>query len=106
MFNTIMGINEAKTLKKDISCGCKCKFDGRKCKSNQCMNNDKCQCECKIRHICDSLLECKMCHICENDYVRNPATCGCENGKCLASIMDDSSIMYDEVIESNKNYFD
>ena len=69
------------------------------------MNNDKCQCECKIRHICDSLLECKMCHICENDYVRNPATCSCENGKCLASIMDDSSIMYDEVIESNKNYF-
>ena len=29
-----------------------------------------------------------------------PATCNCENGKYLASIMDDSAIMCDEVIES------
>ena len=32
----------------------------------------------------------------------NPATCNCENGKYLASIMDDSAIMCDEVIESYK----
>ena len=38
----IKGINELKTLTKHISCGCKCKFDGRKCKSNQCWNNVKC----------------------------------------------------------------
>ena len=34
------------------------------------------------------------------DYVSNPATCTCENGKYLASIMDDSVIICDEVIKS------
>ena len=43
----ITGINESKTLTNDISCECKCKFDGRKCHSDQWWNNDKCWCECK-----------------------------------------------------------
>ena len=30
VFNMITGINESKTLTKDISCECKCKFDGKK----------------------------------------------------------------------------
>ena len=34
------------------------------------------------------------------DYIWNPATCNCENGKCLASIMDDTAIICDEVIKS------
>ena len=37
----ITGKNESKILTKDISCECKCKFDGRKCNSNQWWNNDK-----------------------------------------------------------------
>ena len=37
----ITGKNESKILTKDISCKCKCKFDGRKCNSNQWWNNDK-----------------------------------------------------------------
>ena len=37
----ITGINELKTLAKHISCKCKCKFDGRKCNSNQKSNNNK-----------------------------------------------------------------
>ena len=36
------GINESKILTKDISCECKCRFDGKKCNSDQCWNNDKC----------------------------------------------------------------
>ena len=40
------------------------------------MQFDKCQCECK------------KINGCEKDYVCNPATCSCENGKYLASIMD------------------
>ena len=39
-----------KTLTKYILCECKCRFDGRKCNSNQWWNNDKCQCEFKKRH--------------------------------------------------------
>ena len=35
MFNMITGINESKTLTKHIPCECKCKFDGRKCNSDQ-----------------------------------------------------------------------
>ena len=34
------------------------------------------------------------------NYVWNPATCICKNGKYLASIMDDSGIIFDEVIKS------
>ena len=30
--NIITGINESKTLTKHVSCKCKYKFDGRKCK--------------------------------------------------------------------------
>ena len=39
-------------------------------------------------------------HVCEKDYIWNHSACSCENGKNLESIMDDSAIMYDEVIES------
>ena len=34
-------------------------------------------------------------------YVWNPATCNCENGKYLASIMDDSAIICDKVIDAD-----
>ena len=59
---------------------------GKKCNSNQWWNNDKCRCECKI------------CHACEKDYIWNPSTCSCENGKYLARIMDDLAITCDEII--------
>ena len=36
MFNMITGINESRTLTKHISCKCNCRFDGRKCNSDQC----------------------------------------------------------------------
>ena len=36
----------------------------------------------------------------EKEYVWSPTTCICENGKYLASIMDDSAIICDEVIKS------
>ena len=32
VFNIITGINESKALTKQISCECKCNFDGTKCK--------------------------------------------------------------------------
>ena len=88
VFNMFTGINELKTLTKHISRECQCKFDGTKCKLNQWWNNDKCWCECK------------KIHVCEKDYVRNPAICNCENGKFLASIMDDSTIISDKDIKS------
>ena len=53
MLNVIAGINQSKTLTKHISCKCKCKFDGRKCNSDQWWNNDTCPCECKKHHICE-----------------------------------------------------
>ena len=39
VFNMITGI-KLKILTKHISCECKCKFDGRKCNSNQWWNNN------------------------------------------------------------------
>ena len=35
------------------------------------------------------------------NYIWNPATFNFENGKYLASIMDDSTIICDEVLESS-----
>ena len=42
VFNMMTGINESKPLTKLVSCRCKCKYDGRKCNSNQKWNYDKC----------------------------------------------------------------
>ena len=70
VFNMITGINESKTLTKHISCECKCKFDGRKCNSNQKWNNNKCLCERK---------NLKEHHACKKDYIWNLATCNCKN---------------------------
>ena len=39
----------------------------------------------------------KKVYVCEKDCAWNPATKHCENGKYLASIMDDSAIICDEV---------
>ena len=36
----------------------------------------------------------------EKDYVCNLATCFCENGKYLVSIIDDSTVMCNEVMET------
>ena len=88
----IKNINKAYIMQimqiNGISCKCKCNFDGRKCDSDQRWNNDKSRCECKKRHVC------------EKDHIWNPATCSCEIGKYLASIMVDSVITCDEIIES------
>ena len=43
VFNMITRINESNTLTKCISCECKCRFDARKCNSDQWWNNDKCR---------------------------------------------------------------
>ena len=89
IFNMITGINESKTLTKHISCKCKCKFDGRTCNSNQWWNNHKCRCECKKHQIC------------EKDYIWNPATYSCKNEKYLASVIDDSVVTCDEIIDAD-----
>ena len=81
------GINELKKITKHISFQGKCKFDQRKCNSNQWWYNDKCLCECKKHDIW------------EKDYIWNPSTCICEYGKYSVSIMDDSMITCDEIIE-------
>ena len=67
-----------------MSCECKCKFYGRKCSSNQ---------KCK---------NLKEHHMCKIDYIWIPATCSCENNKYLRSMIDDSMIKFDELIETTK----
>ena len=86
VFDMITGINESNILAIDISCKYKCRFDGKKCNSDQWWNNNKCWCECKIPHVC------------EKDYIWSPATCSCENGKYLV-IRNNSEITCDEIIE-------
>ena len=38
-------------------------------------------------------------HICEKHCIQNPAICTCKNGKYLANVIDNSVIMFDEVID-------
>ena len=83
----ITGNNGSKILAKIISCECKCRFDGKKCNSDQWWNKDKCLCECK------------KCHVGKKYYIWNCATSSCKNGKYLASIIDDSAITCDEIID-------
>ena len=47
IFNLIGSINEVKTLVKHISFDCKCQFVSTKYNSNQKLDKDICQCECK-----------------------------------------------------------
>ena len=60
----------------------------KNCNSDPWWKNDKCWCKRK------------KCHACAKDYVWNHSTCNCEDGKYLASILDNSVIVCDEVIES------
>ena len=70
-FNMKANKNEAKPMKKHISCDCKCKFNSTKHNSNQKWNNKTCQCECKNYHKCERV------------YDWNPSTCISENSKYL-----------------------
>ena len=47
LIKMVTRINELKTLAKNISWKCKCKYDGRKYNWIQYWNNNKCGCECK-----------------------------------------------------------
>ena len=47
----------------------------------------------------DNTNRAKKHRICEKDYIWNPATCSCEKRKYLPSIIDDSVITYDKIIE-------
>ena len=89
VFSMIAGINACEILTKHISCHWKCRFDERKYKSDHWWNNDKCQCECE------------KCHSFKKGYAWDPAPCNCENWKHLASIMDDSLIVLDEITDAD-----
>ena len=60
---------------------------------NQNWNNNKCGCYCK-----NSKKHCA----CKKDYICNPARCSCKNGIYLASIIDNSKITCDEIIDTTK----
>ena len=78
--------NEAKTMKKHISCDCECKFNSTTCNSNQKWNNKTCQYECKDYHKC------------KTDYSWNPNACIYENNKYIKSTADTSVIACDKII--------
>ena len=75
------------------SCECQCKFDVRKCNSKQKWNNYE------FRRKCEK-------HMCGKDYIWNLATCSWKNGKYLASIICNSVITYDEIIDAEDKSYD
>ena len=93
IFNMITVIRESEKLTKHISCKCKCNFDGRKRDLNEKWNYNKCWCECKNP---------KEHKAFEKDSIWNPALCSCKKDKYAESIINDSVITCDEVIEETK----
>ena len=78
----ITGKNKSKIL-KDMSYKCECILDGKTVIQ---ISYNKCLCECKKR-------------VCEKYYIWNSATCNCHNGNYLASIMHNSGITCNEIID-------
>ena len=93
VFNMITRTNESKTLIKYISFKCKCKFIGRKCIQIKSGMKNCVDVSANIR---------KNIFVCEKIYIWNLSTCTCENGKYLESIIGDSEITCDEIIEATK----
>ena len=61
-------INESKSEVRLTSYDCRCTLDGKKMISKPKLNNDKCQCECKMQF--------KQ-HVCEEEYARSFSICTC-----------------------------
>ena len=76
-----------KNITKHISCKCKSRFDGK----------NVIQINVGIAINVDVSVK-KFMYVNKN-YIWNPATCNCGNGKYLASIMDDSAIVCEEVMK-------
>ena len=95
-------INEVNKFTKHFSYNSKCKFNSRKCNSNQKQNIDIGQCECKK--------PIKNC-VCKTDFAWIPSTCPCQCVKhcdinkylkhcsCVKTIVDDLVITCDEIID-------
>ena len=59
VFSMITRVNESKLLARHISCDCKNKFEGKKCKSIQKWNKNKCRCankNLKKHYVCKKRL--------------------------------------------------
>ena len=90
-----------KTLSKHVSCGCKCKFDSKKCNFNQKWKSSKCRCDCKssIKY-----------HVWKEDYGRNRSMCNCEIVEYLKYYTfmksNDLVITYDETIDAVATSYD
>ena len=87
MFNMIAGINELKTLKKMYQANINVNI-------NFCVES---VIQIKSGIMINVNVSIKY-NICERDYIWNPAICICENN--LASIIDNSVIMCDEIIDA------
>ena len=87
----ISTINESKTLTEHMSCKCKFKFESKKYNANQKWNNNECWCDCEhVKNICEKESYLELC----NMYW--------ENGKYVGSIIDDSVIICDEIVEGTR----
>ena len=74
-------IKKSTTLTKNVSCKCMCKFD---------IIQSKCRIMINIVASAKNIFE--------KDFIWSPDTCSCKNGKYLASIIDGSVIVCDEII--------
>ena len=92
VFNMITRINELKTLRKHISYDYKCKFDDKKCNSNQKWNNESYRCECKNqwKHL-----------VCKNDNVWNSSAIN----RYLKSIANNLVFRRDEITDTITKFY-
>ena len=91
VFNVIRNKDEAKTVREQISCDCKCKFNSKTCNSKQKWNNKTCKCEWTKYYNW------------ETDYSWNPSICICGNSKYLKSVVDTSVTKCDTIVIAMNN---
>ena len=81
-------INESKPLTKHVAWVCKCKFDCRKCNSNQKWNRDLCQFDCKNKK-----------------NIVYPSICACECDNIEIYIWSELVITCDEIVNMPQTVF-
>ena len=72
VFNLMSRSNEARHIKWQKTCKCKCRLDARICNNKQRWNDDKCRCECK------ELIDKGMY---DKGFIWKPSNCECECDK-------------------------
>ena len=74
VFNLMSRTNETRHVEWHETCKCVCKFGANVCNNKQCLDNDKCRCECQ--ELIDK-------GVCNKGFIWSASNCECECDKAF-----------------------